>query len=144
MPTKNKELKAKYRRAHYLKNKEKAKKDAKSWQQRNRDRWMKSRRDHRRKLRQQVLIKLGNKCVRCGESDPIVLQVDHVNGDGRRDHDEYSHRAQPAYLKEIIADETGKYQLLCANCNTKKYFTEEKKYPIYDYEDEKETSKLGD
>ena len=57
---------------------------------------------------------LGGKCVRCGEKDWRVLQINHLNNDGskeRRLHGE-------AYTcKDIIENQRKDVELLCANCN---------------------------
>ena len=67
---------------------------------------------------------LGGKCALCGFTDIRALQIDHVNGGGTREH----HRRKPdgnnwrriclsKYYRLVVEDQTGKYQLLCANCN---------------------------
>jgi hypothetical protein len=61
---------------------------------------------------------LGNKCVRCGYKDERALQIDHVNGGGKKERTKY--RGASYYyhvLKEIAAGRGKKYQILCANCN---------------------------
>jgi len=68
----------------------------------------------RPKLRKQILDKFGNACNRCGFSDPRALQIDHVNGGGAQ---EIRNTEAVKYYKAVLADQTGKYQLLCANCN---------------------------
>jgi hypothetical protein len=65
-------------------------------------------------LRADVITKLGGKCVRCGFSDIRALQVDHVNGGGRQEINSTDTRT---YLLRILENNSGKYQLLCANCN---------------------------
>lgn len=74
--------------------------------------------EYRRKLRQSLITLMGGKCVRCGESDWRCLQVDHINGDGRKDRNKRNNYTK--YLKEIINEvkaNSKKYQLLCANYN---------------------------
>lgn len=71
------------------------------------------------KIRQQILDKYGNKCVKCGFSDWRALQIDHINGGGSK---EVRFLGQNKYFKSVLADTTGKYQLLCANCNWIKRF----------------------
>lgn len=66
-------------------------------------------------LRALIFDKYGNKCVRCGFEDCRAFQMDHVNGGGSQDVKNF--RSKWAYLKHILEDETGKFQLLCANCN---------------------------
>ena len=67
-----------------------------------------------RKLRREVLAKLGNKCVHCGNTDHRVLQVDHVDGGGRKEEKKIG--TQGIYRK-IGKGHTKGYQLLCSNCN---------------------------
>ena len=70
--------------------------------------------------RAEVLAVLGGKCNRCGFSDFRALQVDHVHGGGRIEL--LSGISSYTYMKRVLSDTTGKYQLLCANCNwIKKY-----------------------
>lgn len=71
-------------------------------------------------------MKLGYRCARCDEVDPLVLQVDHIAGNGKEDDEKFCNRSAPAYLKHVLTDQTDAYQLLCANCNIKKYFVEER------------------
>jgi hypothetical protein len=73
-----------------------------------------------RKQRLKLIEFLGGKCRHCGFDDPRALQVDHVNGGGRKERFNYDNQCQ--YRKIIKDDKTGKYQLLCANCNWIKRF----------------------
>lgn len=68
------------------------------------------------KVRAKVLKHLGDKCIRCGFDDSRALQIDHINGGGRKEMKERKMNRY-SFLKDVLADETGKYQLLCANCN---------------------------
>lgn len=72
-------------------------------------------RKYLRKLRQQVIAHLGGKCCRCGFGDWRALQVDHVNGGGVVERQLIN--GTGALMRKVLADTTGKYQLLCANCN---------------------------
>jgi hypothetical protein len=81
---------------------------------------------YRRKLRKQCLDKYGNRCAstKCkwanddgtlGCTDTRCLQIDHVNGGGCK---ERKNRVTVlTFLKKVLADTEGNYQLLCANCN---------------------------
>jgi len=65
--------------------------------------------------RAKVLEFLGGQCVVCGFSDTRALQIDHINGGGNKER-----RESPScfsYWKKIMSTPSGKYQLLCANCN---------------------------
>lgn len=71
------------------------------------------------RLRLDIISALGGCCVKCGFHDPRALQIDHINGGGRREYLRFggsSHR----YLKHIrdqIEKGSKKYQILCANDN---------------------------
>jgi hypothetical protein len=63
---------------------------------------------------------LGGCCSDCRINDVRVLQIDHVNGGGRK------HRMSVGGVKlfEHVVDHPEEYQLLCANCHMiKTYFT---------------------
>lgn len=59
-----------------------------------------------------LLSKHGGKCILCEMNDIDVLQFDHIDNDGYK----YNH------VSIITQVETNpeKFQILCANCNTKK------------------------
>jgi hypothetical protein len=86
-----------------------------------------SRRSYR-KIRDKALNHLGGVCTSCGNSDRRVLQIDHVYSDGARvrtEEDRDSHKLCHNVLKD-----SSRYQLLCANCNFIKRFTEAEIIPI--------------
>src|SRR5882672_1972397 len=81
-------------------------------------------REYSRSARIDAIKKMGGKCIRCRFKDFRALQIDHVNGDGYLDNIDVSlgksHGRQTsgiAFLKKVLADKKGSYQLLCANCN---------------------------
>lgn len=67
-----------------------------------------------RRRRLKVLAVLGGKCVRCGYTDNRALQIDHINGGGRRDD---SRRSLNSFYNDVMAKAGIEYQCLCANCN---------------------------
>jgi len=96
---KSKEEKAQDRAAWYQKNKNAADFRAKEWRQRER----------------LLLISLfGGACVHCGETDPIVLDFDHINNDG--------HKESGKNIIFSVKQNPSKFQLLCKNCNWKKEY----------------------
>lgn len=62
--------------------------------------------------REECISFLGGKCARCSFTDKRALQIDHVYGGGIKEF-----RVSSNILRNVIEDVTGKYQLLCANCN---------------------------
>ena len=78
-----------------------------------------------RKKRQEVIKHLGSKCVRCSFNDWRALQIDHIEANGKSDT---RIMGSGAYHLRVLKDKTGKYQLLCANCNwIKRYENSEHK-----------------
>lgn len=69
----------------------------------------------RKALKEQVYDKLGHVCCRCGFSDKRALQIDHVYGGGNQEHSEIKNVDK--FLKKVLEDSEGLYQILCANCN---------------------------
>lgn len=71
-----------------------------------------------KKLRNEILMLLGNKCVRCGFDNKWALDIDHVNGQGTKERKSFKHSL--SYLLHILKElKSGshEYQILCANCN---------------------------
>ena len=103
--------------------KEKKYKSSSIWRKNNREKVNGYQKKKLAKIRQEVIIFLGGKCVKCGFNDWRALQIDHKKGGGLQHRKNY--KGQDLYYifyKEVMKDKTGKYQLLCANCNwIKKY-----------------------
>lgn len=57
----------------------------------------------------------GPVCVHCGLADIRVLQIDHVNGNGRADRARFPKDGIKFY--QWVAQAPIGYQILCANCN---------------------------
>jgi hypothetical protein len=76
-------------------------------------------------IRLEILRLLGNKCIRCGNTDFRVLQIDHINKNGTKE------RAIRKILREI-KEGSKAYQLLCANCNWIKRFENDEVVHIHD------------
>lgn len=84
----------------------------------NRTYHLKWHREHWKKLREDVLIFVGGehgiRCKVCCFDDVRALQIDHVNGGGRKEI--VSFKDNKKYL-EHIKKKPENYQILCANCN---------------------------
>ena len=75
--------------------------------------------------RTDILDMLGNNCVRCGETDWRCLQIDHVNGGGRKEMKKNNLHYGNFYYSKIytkVFNGSKDYQILCANCNWKKKY----------------------
>jgi len=72
-----------------------------------------------RKWRLKLIEELGGQtCKRCGKDDVRCLQIDHINGGGRKDSSKYSNNQQmyKFYLKNIDKMRST-LRVLCVNCN---------------------------
>ena len=71
-------------------------------------------------LKIQTFMKLGSKCVRCGTTDPRVLQINHLKGGGGKEGRNGTNMYGAILRGERATDDV---DLRCANCNI-----------IYEYE----------
>jgi hypothetical protein len=77
--------------------------------------------DRYKALRVRTIEHLGGQCVKCGyHENPRALVIDHVDGGGGKERK--SGIVMSTALKAALDDESGIYQLLCANCNQIKSF----------------------
>ena len=92
----------------------------------NRERVLKqarvARRAYYKRIRSEIFDILGHQCLKCGFKDWRALQVDHINGGGKKDYHRYARTTVgESYYKHILNDLIGgsnEYQTLCANCNS--------------------------
>lgn len=82
---------------------------------------------HANRRRSNAIEMLGGKCRQCPETDPAVLQFDHIHGGGRQDRQKVG-RSTHRIANDVLKNGTAKYQLLCVNCNQLKRHTE-REYP---------------
>ena len=76
--------------------------------------------ERRRTIRNSVLNALGGVCSCCGESHRSMLDIDHVNGNGRAHRESLGYAWSKIYKHVIENAGSGIYQLLCSNCNQSK------------------------
>lgn len=70
------------------------------------------------KLRQEVIKRLGKKCLKCGMDDFRCLQIDHIKNNGYEERQNvYWRTYYNSILKMSDEELKSSYQLLCANCN---------------------------
>lgn len=84
-----------------------------------------SERERVRKLRHDAFVKLGGRCSNpdcrhvnadgtLGCTDWRLLQIDHVNGDGKIERIKFHYTR---IYKMVVEDTEGRYRLYCANCH---------------------------
>jgi len=67
-------------------------------------------------MRAKVVEALGGRCACCGESHSAFLHIDHVNNDGGAERARI--RNQSRLYRQVLRErDSGRYQVLCANCN---------------------------
>lgn len=99
-----------YRKQHYQDNQDKYVGLATNWNQENSAKL----RDTNRRYVFEYLLK--HPCVDCGESNPIVLEFDHVRGKKRA----AIAKMLSSYSIEAIQKEIEKCEVRCANCHRRK------------------------
>lgn len=78
-------------------------------------------REYRKKVRQRLLVYLSDKqCKDCGESDPIVLDFDHINPDDK--FKPVSRMLAGHYSWNSVLKEVKKCEIRCANCHRRKSY----------------------
>ena len=98
----------------YQNNKEKVYSQSRKYKSEHRERIRELSNLSGKKKRKEILNFLGGKCVRCGFSDWRVLQIDHINGGGVKEHKKISNTST---FYKTVKTHKEKYQVLCANCN---------------------------
>lgn len=68
-------------------------------------------------LRAEMLAAYGGACACCGESEPIFLDLDHVDNDGAAHRREVGNNTQVMLQLKRDGWPRGRFQLLCCNCN---------------------------
>lgn len=112
--TRDKKKQAKYKRAHYERNKEEYKKKS-----------AESTRRYRKRNRKFVADYLSeHPCVDCEEDDPVVLDFDHVRGKKDRDVSTLVNRGCSI---ERIQKEIAKCEVRCANCHRRRTHRQRKR-----------------
>src|SRR3990167_7573567 len=101
-PTTIKKEKRSYSLKYYYKNAVKLRDRALKYYHNNKEKCNRRHMVWRNKLRDEIIIKFGNKCKRCGFNDKRALQIDHVNGGGCKETNGLS----PATFYKKVAGES--------------------------------------
>lgn len=117
-------------REYYHKHKEKRRAKWRIWAAENKEALRAYKRKQcakrRKELRDEIVLLLGSICIQCEFSDVRALQIDHVNAGGAAERKRLG--TDITYLCKILksAREKGseEYQLLCANCNWIKRYSD--------------------
>lgn len=145
-PKEKKEERRKYNKAYYFAHREELRKRAKTYRLAHKDEKQKYDKDyravhkeegkvyyntHREEIwekREQLKFEVFQhysgglpRCIACGETDIIVLTIDHINNDGA-EHRKTQGTGTGLYRWLRKNGYPEGYQVLCANCNTRKEF----------------------
>ena len=71
------------------------------------------------RTRKEVIEHYGGKCVYCGETDLIVLSIDHIDNKGSRHRQDETKDFYRWLQKHNYP--SANFQVLCRNCNWRKY-----------------------
>lgn len=118
---KNREKIKEYNRKSYKKHKAKRLEAKRLYCSKNKLKIREQRNERYKKRKAEIFKALKNQCKHCGNSDIRVLQIDHINGGGRKEIKSFNSGGYlHYYYKQLVQDKITflkKYQLLCANCN---------------------------
>lgn len=116
----SKESKTKiWRKQYYNRNKEYLKAFTKRWAAKNPEANNQIHIRHKRKLKFKAHSLFGYKCSICRETMHQCLTIDHINGDGKIGKTNRDKQIFRSLLKGKVNPRD--YQLLCMNCNHRKY-----------------------
>jgi hypothetical protein len=108
-----------YDKERYLTNKDDILVNKKEDREKYPDKYKKRDKLNYRKLRIQVIMALGEKCVDCRTMDIRVLDAHHINGGGSQQFKTFGNYKK--YYKYIIDNPT-EFLLLCANCHRIRHY----------------------
>ena len=113
MPRKDKEARQAYYAEWYAKHREEKIAKVGAYQKGDRRKRSDYERSRHHRKRQEVFDHYGNKCECCGETEPMFLTVDHINGGGKK----HGKKVGNMYVWLASTGYPEGFRLLCMNCN---------------------------
>jgi hypothetical protein len=105
------------------------------WKRDHKEQTAMTARKSRYKKRDSVFALLGGKCARCGFTDIRALELDHINGGGKKERMAIGQYSQLLKIEKYLLshkDNNVEYQCLCANCNIIKKIENNEQYRKYE------------
>jgi len=87
------------------------------WRMNNRERDRANKRNHRIRLRQEVVSAYGGRCVCCGEDRIEFLSIDHIGGGGNKHRKSLGRTGYHFYYWLRRKGYPEGFRVLCHNCN---------------------------
>lgn len=126
---KNREHVREYSRNYYKGHSEDINKSTMKWYEKNKVRQRELSRKRLSDKRQSLVDLLGTVCAQCGFADIRALQIDHINGCGKKERRRFKGSTSLyAYYLKHPDEAKEKLQVLCANCNWIKRHTDKECY----------------
>lgn len=107
-------------RKHYYRHREKCIASVKRYYQENKERLCAYQRQHKRKLKEEVLLHYGNgklACANCGFRDIRALTIDHIRNNGAEERQRLGNMLGSRFYYWLRRSNYPQgYQVLCMNC----------------------------
>lgn len=79
-------------------------------------------REYRKTAKDLVFAAYGTTCKCCGETEPLFLDIDHMDNDGAAHRKKYNLTAGTQFYVWLIKNNfPSNFQTLCCNCNRGKF-----------------------
>lgn len=116
----HREYRSKYHKGYYIKNRERILRHDKEYQTKHREDYKKYRQERKLKVLQKISGLTKPICVGCGCDDLRLLEINHINGGGRRERRTISY---PLLLAHILngTRKTKDLNVRCRGCNAIHY-----------------------
>ena len=83
----------------------------------------------KQKVKREVFLHYGNKCLHCGIADKEVLTVDHTNQNGADHRRQFKLKSSNALYRWLRKNKYPKeFRVLCYNCNVKAFRAFQRKH----------------
>jgi hypothetical protein len=87
------------------------------WRQEHRERDRLNKRNHRLRLRKEIIMAYGGKCICCGEDRIEFLSIDHIGGGGNKHRKSLGRTGCQFYYWLRWNNYPKNFRVLCYNCN---------------------------
>lgn len=118
---KNRDKRNAQKRAHYQENRDKIREKQSKYREVNivkileyNAQWQ---RETRKRVKADMIKAYGAACACCGETEPMFLELDHINNDGAAERKKHQNQFKEWLYLQKMGWPRDRHQLLCSNCN---------------------------